>query len=343
MEIQKIAALASIVVILSLSACSSSSSDETGEISPSNDQPSQIPVAIPVGLPTETPGQAPVGGLVDQSAEIPDEVTGNTANDVPVETPTGVPGVPTGVISEISVGAQAGEYFNGTPPIETGALTLDPLLDRSDPISIISGGSTEIGISSNQLFSIVYVLTGGDGYFVVQLAEATLAATLVVTYSTSQDSGVEGEIGVQVAGPGGDVSGAQSLRYTSVVVGTGDLQISVSWNSPTDVDLYLLEPGGEDINYDDVSSEAGGTLDLDSNSNCTIDGINNENITYQLPPPAGEYVVAVDYYSSCSYDFPTHYLVTVRANGTTTTYPGFFVPSDVQLEDVTEVTRFIVR
>lgn len=104
-------------------------------------------------------------------------------------------------------------------------------------------------------------------------------------------------------------------------VGTGELQVSLSWDSPTDVDLHVVEPGGEEIFYGADVSSSGGELDLDSNAACAMDHVNNENVTYEgVDPPSGEYIVRVDYYAACLYDEDTYFVVTVFIHGEATTY-----------------------
>jgi uncharacterized protein YfaP (DUF2135 family) len=100
-------------------------------------------------------------------------------------------------------------------------------------------------------------------------------------------------------------------------VGSGDVQVSVSWDVNSDVDLHLVEPGasGEEIYYGNVTSATGGVLNLDSNANCVIDGVRNENISYPTTtPPAGQYTVRVDYYKECG-QTQTNYVVTVQVKG----------------------------
>ncbi len=59
-----------------------------------------------------------------------------------------------------------------------------------------------------------------------------------------------------------------------------------------------------------------GFLDLDSNAACSIDGVNNENITYSSNVKDGIYTVAVNLYSKCNTSKPgARYAVTVNYDG----------------------------
>ena len=148
---------------------------------------------------------------------------------------------------------------------------------------------------------------------------------------------------MQLGSSAGDVSSSQSLPVSSVVVGTGDLQVSVSWNTRADLDLYLQEPGGELIYFVNPTSEAGGVLDLDSNVGCPTDDPQNENITYEnATPPAGEYIVSLDLFSTCGLvTIPTDYVVTVRIGDIVETHTGSLLP-DASSSDVV-ITTFEIQ
>ena len=100
-------------------------------------------------------------------------------------------------------------------------------------------------------------------------------------------------------------------------VGTGQLQVSLSFSNDKDVDLHLVEPNGTHIYYGHRTSSNGGELDLDSNPSCSIDGINNENITYgedaYIEP--GTYKVYAVMYRNCDATIATDYVVTVTYGG----------------------------
>jgi uncharacterized protein YfaP (DUF2135 family) len=112
-------------------------------------------------------------------------------------------------------------------------------------------------------------------------------------------------------------------------VGTGDVQISVTWNSAADVDLHVVEPNGNEIYYGSSRSSTGGELDLDSNASCGSDGPRAENIRWPTGrAPTGTYTVRVDYWSNCGAG-STDYVVRVINGSTSQTFTGTFTgPGD---------------
>ena len=363
-----------IALSLTLASCGGSSSGDDPE--PAADQPTETP-SVPLDpLPPATPPApdvpatptAPEGPFTPIAPTAPEEPvtpTEPTAPEEPVTpteptapeepvTPTAPPiddpvtpsepeepqpTEPTGLIVSVVSGDTQGEYFLGSPPETIGSVTLDALTDTSEPITVISGGSLELPVESDVPFSTIFVNSDADGFFQLLLPEATTSASAIVTYNTELVASTTNEVNVAVQTPTGDVSSPQILPLESIEVGTGEVQVSVSWDTPTDVDIWLIEPDGTRIFWAATQSAAGGQLDLDSNPACFLDNINNENITYEDgTPPSGEYSVVVDYFSDCGVAGDTNYLVTVRVNGSISTFSGIFVPGDADVE----VTRFIV-
>lgn len=248
-----------------------------------------------------------------------------------------------GPISRVSIGFEVAEYFSGTPPTSTGTMRVVPLDSDERGIFIISGGSVEIPLSTDAEFSTVYLVPDNQGYFSIQLATSTQATTMILTSRDDLNSGEDLQMRVVIETPSGEISEVP-LTLTPLEVGTGDIQVSVSWDTPTDVDLYVTEPSGREISFLNGLSDTGGNLDLDSNPDCEIDGFNNENVTYQGGSPAlGEYVAGVRYYSNCDVVVPTNFVMTVRANETTQTYTGQLIPQDSSETKSVEVIRFDVR
>lgn len=138
--------------------------------------------------------------------------------------------------------------------------------------------------------------------------------------------------------------------------GGGPVQVTVRWDTDTDVDLHLDEPlpdGGVcEIYYGDTGGAASscgavGSLDLDSNAGCSIDSVDIENIIYPSgqPAPRGQYTVRVDYYDNCGVNVAIPYEIEVRANGSTIGWCDVFVPGDADsggAGDGRVITSFVV-
>ncbi len=137
-------------------------------------------------------------------------------------------------------------------------------------------------------------------------------------------SGTTLTVTVSLVSPGGGVSAPVSATVPVQPVGSGPIQVSLSWAGAVDVDLHVTPPSGTDIYYGQRSDETGGTLDLDSNAGCAIDNVNNENIVWTAAsrPAVGAYTVRVDYWSKCSSAASIPYTVRVTNCGVSTTYSG---------------------
>lgn len=216
--------------------------------------------------------------------------------------------------------------------------------------SVIEGGSNPITIYSDDVVKKILVgVKGKNGYYEYAVTNKSSASyyMISVVLSTEIPNG-EFTIILAVIDNDGLVSDIFDLPVEVVEVGTGKLQVSLSWDQLNDVDLHLYEPGGEEIYFVNDSSENGGVLDLDSNPICFLDAVNNENITYSENATlvAGEYIVTVDLYSNCSITEKTNYIVTARLNGNIITgtgiknpYNGYFDPAITYLDEV-EAIRF---
>ena len=90
--------------------------------------------------------------------------------------------------------------------------------------------------------------------------------------------------------------------------------LSLSWNTPVDLDLIVQDPSGATVGGNFSTSGQGaeggapanappspsnGVLDRNSNANCVIDNVDQEDIVWQSTPQAGTYNVWVDLFSAC--------------------------------------------
>jgi len=219
--------------------------------------------------------------------------------------------------------------------------------------SVIPGGSNPIAIQTNG--NIDKILVGVDdvgGYFSLPASNTKNTDYLFYILMNQNLSKDTFKIVVAVQDSNGSISEHVTIEVSLVEVGTGKLQISCAWNKLNDVDLHLVEPDGEEIYYGNGTSSNGGELDLDSNAGCSLDYVNNENITYgdQAVVESGEYIVRVDLWSACNVTDNTSYNVNVYYNGVqitpttgTNPYQGSFTPNDADsgsFGDGVEVMRF---
>ena len=76
------------------------------------------------------------------------------------------------------------------------------------------------------------------------------------------------------AKPGGFSTGSQSGDLPVLqALGSGDVQVSLAWTVAPDVDLYVTDPFGSVLNYQNKVASSGGKLDRDD-----TDGFGPENI-----------------------------------------------------------------
>ena len=213
-----------------------------------------------------------------------------------------------------AVSAQSGTQAalrTGTPPAGGGGPTVTP----ASTGAAIVGGSAQIDLSAPQAFQTVIVFVDGiDDYYELTLPAAVTQTTIVVTIAQNPP-----ERTFDAAYMVGDASGTFGIQVieqiTAISVGTGEIQVSVSWDAPADVDLHVVDPSGEEVYFGNPEVASGGELDLDSNPACNIDNVNNENVTWpDGSAPRGEYIVRVAYYADCGVQ-ETDYIVTVQVRG----------------------------
>lgn len=98
-----------------------------------------------------------------------------------------------------------------------------------------------------------------------------------------------------------------------VSLGSGDVQITLRWRTLADLDLHVIEPSGEEINFMNRLSATDGQLDVDANHPCnTRTTTPVENIFWpEGASPTGDYEVRVHYHPLCGDEGPTAYEVTV--------------------------------
>lgn len=138
--------------------------------------------------------------------------------------------------------------------------------------------------------------------------------------------------------PGQGIPAAEPTRVAQL--GTGDIQVTLTWESTNDLDLWVTDPAGETIFFRHAASQSGGQLDVDANADCIILTPHPvENIFWPSgAAPEGEYVVAVQYYKQCESDAVTAYKISLLVNGTVKNYEGV-ISAVGEMQEVTRLSR----
>lgn len=105
-------------------------------------------------------------------------------------------------------------------------------------------------------------------------------------------------------------AGCASLR-TTPEPGTGDVAFRLRWEGPADLDLHVLDPAGDPVDFIRRSSPSGGVLDIDCNAHqrCA-DPI--ENVFWPVgAAPDGTYEVWVQLFRVNDVQPPVAYVLEV--------------------------------
>ena len=119
---------------------------------------------------------------------------------------------------------------------------------------------------------------------------------------------------------------APEYEVTGYVGGDGELRFNLVFTNEAnvDLDLHVVTPADEEIDYATDTDSTGGALDVDCYcSNCDLGP--NENIFWEYGAAAtpGDYAVVVQYFGSCSDDYyyyeepePSDYTLRLMESGT---------------------------
>ena len=100
-----------------------------------------------------------------------------------------------------------------------------------------------------------------------------------------------------------------------VVAGTGDIQVTLIWDTDSDMDLRVVDPSGYEISHHQPEAESAGRLDLDDIPGSGDMGPHVENIFWaDGTAPTGRYSAYVQHYESNGLEQGT-YTLEVRVGG----------------------------
>ncbi len=145
-------------------------------------------------------------------------------------------------------------------------------------------------------------------------------------------------------GSGGAPSATTTTTTSSTItpstvppdVGTGDVQVTLLWAGDADVDLHVIDPAGEELDYSTPFSSSGGQLDRDEIPECGETGDHAENVFWPTgAAPPGQYQAYVHYYGGCGTGASQTVQLTITVRGT--------VVSEQVFALVQEATSAVVR
>lgn len=127
--------------------------------------------------------------------------------------------------------------------------------------------------------------------------------------------------------------GADSIDLAegALISGFGQVKVTLTWDTGADIDLWVTEPNGNLIYWNNPNSFTGGQLDFDD-----LDGPGPENIFWTENAPAGNYLVQVQKYSPNGFE-STNYTVQTELNGAVEIYRGVLT-QEGQINDVAQFT-----
>jgi len=236
------------------------------------------------------------------------------------------------IASSAGSSSQSGILRSTQAPAPSGG----PRITVSGNQTIVNGGTLTVTVTGESAFTTVYMFVGGrsvglisegaggvEGHYEIPIGSAQTTATILLTFP--QEIPLESfDLQFAAANASGAVGPYAGLSVAVTEVGTGDVQVTLSWDVDSDVDLHVVAPGGDEVFYGRRESPSGGQLDLDSNAACRIDGVRNENITWPVGrAPRGQYTVRVDYWDSCGVG-RTNFTVRVNNGGDVRIFSDFF-------------------
>lgn len=234
------------------------------------------------------------------------------------ETPTLVRGAGLrAYIAAVTVDGVRGQLNTGAPP-PPGA---GPSVTVPANTQTITGGSSAFNlVASAPVERVAVFVEGVGGHHLVFLPDLVTSAQAIITIGGLPPV-LDFDIVFAVAGSDGVFGPYSTMSVSAIQAAGGDIQVSVTWDTPADVDLHVIEPGGVELYYGNPMG-AGGELDIDANAACSVSSLTQENIGWAPgTAPLGTYIVRVDYWDACGAT-QTDYIVTVSLRPGTPSVPG---------------------
>jgi hypothetical protein len=246
---------------------------------------------------------------------------GSCTKTIDIQLPEFIDPANSSQLSKVLIMPSGAVIKDGGSPASSGGTQAPTVVSNITTVISSNGGTVPLSFTYQNV-------TGNLGGCYVQVEGADTFYNLPYTAT----SGATGRLSVPIGLPtnviegrfyvifsvydtSGRISNRQRVLITVLRLGTGAIQISLSWDTATDQDLWVTDPSGTLIYYGNKTSRnTGGALDRDD-----VDGYGPENIFWENAPD-GKYTVQVNDYSGRS--IVNNYYVTINTPSKTKTFTG---------------------
>jgi uncharacterized protein YfaP (DUF2135 family) len=222
-------------------------------------------------------------------------------------------------LSQVIIMPSGSERANGNSPSSSTDSQAPRVISGVTSVISSNGGTVPLSFTyqnvNGNLAGCYVQIEGADTYYTVPYPSTSGSSgrlSLPITLPTNLIAG-KFRVRFSVYDRAGRVSVYQIVEVNVLELGTGALQISLSWDTPTDQDLYVTDPTGTIIYFGNKTSPSGGELDRDD-----LDGYGPENIFWLTNTPDGTYSVRVRDYNRTS--TPNNCYVTINTPNKNKTY-----------------------
>ena len=115
-----------------------------------------------------------------------------------------------------------------------------------------------------------------------------------------------------------------AIESRFIVLQTGDVQVTLRWDTDADLDLHVIDPSGNEVSWLNPRVPSGGQLDVDANQGCferMAEPV--ENIFWPTGEGSiGNYEVVVKMFAQCNDTEPANYTLDILTHGEVQTYTG---------------------
>jgi uncharacterized protein YfaP (DUF2135 family) len=245
--------------------------------------------------------EAGASGVYSDTTSLPQGVQPELANPEAITLNTPVQGsITTGQpFQTFAFTGQANEIVSINMNRISGSLDTSVLLLNSSGSVVSSNDDSGAGITDSFIRNVNLPT---DGTY-----------TVVATRYGKELGGTEGIFELTLTGPTEDLP--QAVRDLNLP--TGDIQISLTWDTGADLQLLVRDPAGASVFDDTPTIDSGGRLAASGNVNCTR--TQDQPVSYIYWPESfarpGSYEVEIWYQNQCNDLLPVEFALNIVVNG----------------------------